>query len=39
MGLGNPSLPYGIPFTKNKGIGNTGKDFHNPKYVVGSGDK
>ncbi len=39
MGLGNPMLPYGIKFTKGKGIGNTGKDFHDPKYRVGSGDR
>lgn len=37
-GMGNPTLPIG----KSRGdIGNTGKDFHDPKYSygVGSGDK
>ncbi len=36
MGMGNPSLPYGV---KGAGdVGNTGADFHNAAYGVGSGD-
>ncbi len=36
MGMGNPSLPYGVAGQGN--VGNTGADFHNPAYGVGSGD-
>ena len=46
MGLGNPMMPMGVAgadgFNANgvhgAGIGNTGADFHNPMYKVGSGD-
>lgn len=37
IGMGNPAAPYGVGFGDN-GIGNTGADFHNPAYAVGSGD-
>ncbi len=37
-GCGNPMLPQPV-FKKGKGIGNTGKDFHDPGYKVGSGDR
>lgn len=40
MGMGNPMMPQGVGFngTDGSGIGNTGADFHNPNYKVGSGD-
>ncbi len=41
MGIGNPMMPNGVGFNaggKGTGIGNTGADFHNPLYQVGSGD-
>lgn len=38
LGLGNPMMPTGVGFDKGTGIGNTGADFHNYKYQVGSGD-
>lgn len=46
MGIGNPMMPMGVAgadgFNANgvhgAGIGNTGADFHNPLYKVGSGD-
>lgn len=46
MGIGNPMMPQGVAgadgFNANgvhgAGIGNTGADFHNPMYKVGSGD-
>ena len=46
MGIGNPMMPMGVAgadgFNANgvhgAGIGNTGADFHNPMYKVGSGD-
>ena len=40
LGLGNPMMPTGVGFngTDGAGIGNTGADFHNYKYQVGSGD-
>lgn len=40
MGMGNPMMPTGVGFnaTDGSGIGNTGADFHNPLYKVGSGD-
>lgn len=38
MGMGNPMMPQGVGFNKGTGIGNTGADFHNPMYKVGSGD-
>lgn len=40
MGIGNPMMPQGVGFngTDGSGIGNTGADFHNPNYKVGSGD-
>lgn len=39
LGLGNPMMPTGVGFdSKGAGIGNTGADFHNYKYQVGSGD-
>lgn len=40
LGMGNPGLPLGIGYnaTSGAGIGNTGADFHNPAYKVGSGD-
>lgn len=38
MGIGNPMMPQGVGFTQGAGIGNTGADFHNPQYKVGSGD-
>lgn len=39
-GMGNPKMPGGLKYDKKtgKGIGNTGSDFHNPSYQVGSGD-
>lgn len=46
LGMGNPMMPMGVAGTdgfnangvKGAGIGNTGSDFHNPAYKVGSGD-
>lgn len=40
LGMGNPALPLGVGYnaTSGSGIGNTGADFHNPGYKVGSGD-
>ena len=44
LGMGNPMMPTGIGFNgpdgtaSGAGIGNTGADFHNPNYKVGSGD-
>lgn len=40
LGMGNPMMPTGVGFnnTSGSGIGNTGADFHNYKYQVGSGD-
>ena len=38
LGMGNPMMPQGVGFAKGTGIGNTGADFHNPNYKVGSGD-
>jgi hypothetical protein len=38
LGMGNPMMPQGVGFDKGAGIGNTGADFHNPLYKVGSGD-
>ena len=45
MGMGNPMMPMGVGFNgtpdnpqNGTGIGNTGADFHNPMYAVGSGD-
>jgi hypothetical protein len=41
LGAGNPMMPLGIGYNANgfgTGIGDTGADFHNPLYKVGSGD-
>lgn len=38
LGMGNPMMPQGVGYAKGAGIGNTGADFHNPLYKVGSGD-
>ena len=38
LGMGNPMMPTGVGYTQGAGIGNTGADFHNPMYKVGSGD-
>ena len=38
LGMGNPMMPQGVGYTQGAGIGNTGADFHNPNYKVGSGD-
>lgn len=41
LGMANPMMPTGIGFNGSgdgSGIGNTGADFHSPKYGVGSGD-
>ena len=44
LGMGNPMMPMGVGFNgadgsaSGAGIGNTGADFHNPMYKVGSGD-
>lgn len=44
LGMGNPMMPQGVGFNgtdgtgNGTGIGNTGADFHNPLYKVGSGD-
>lgn len=40
LGIGNPMMPTGVGYngTDGAGIGNTGADFHNHAYKVGSGD-
>lgn len=40
LGIGNPMMPQGVGYngTDGSGIGNTGADFHNHAYKVGSGD-
>lgn len=46
LGMGNPMMPMGVAGAdgfnangfKGAGVGNTGADFHNPNYKVGSGD-
>jgi hypothetical protein len=38
LGMGNPQFPQGVGYAQGAGIGNTGADFHNPNYKVGSGD-
>lgn len=44
LGMGNPMMPTGVGFNgadgkgNGTGIGNTGADFHNRAYQVGSGD-
>jgi hypothetical protein len=41
LGMGNPLFPDGVGYNaggKGTGVGNTGADFHNPNYKVGSGD-
>ena len=44
LGMGNPMMPTGVGFNgadgkaSGVGIGNTGADFHNVNYKVGSGD-
>lgn len=41
LGAGNPMMPVGIGYNAGghgTGIGDTGADFHNPLYQVGSGD-
>lgn len=41
LGMGNPLFPDGVGYNaggKGTGVGNTGSDFHNPNYKVGSGD-
>lgn len=39
IGMGNPMMPNGVGFDKGgAGVGNTGADFHNHAYQVGSGD-
>ena len=44
LGMGNPMMPMGMGYNgadgkaSGAGIGNTGADFHNPAYKVGSGD-
>lgn len=40
VGMGNPMMPMGVGYNNanGAGIGNTGADFHNPNYRVGSGD-
>lgn len=40
LGIGNPAMPAGTGFNTGNGtgIGNTGADFHNHAYKVGSGD-
>ena len=41
LGMGNPMMPTGVGFNGSgdgTGVGNTGADFHNPLYKVGSGD-
>lgn len=43
LGMGNPQMPFGVGYNQGgadhgAGIGDTGKDFHNPAYIKGSGD-
>lgn len=41
LGMGNPMMPTGVGYNnggQGTGIGNTGADFHNANYKVGSGD-
>ena len=41
LGMGNPLFPQGVGYNAGghgTGVGNTGADFHNPNYKVGSGD-
>lgn len=44
LGMGNPLFPQGVGYNANggvgggTGVGNTGADFHNTNYKVGSGD-
>ena len=41
LGMGNPMMPQGVGYNAGghgTGVGNTGADFHNPNYKVGSGD-
>lgn len=40
IGMGNPAMPLGVGYnnTDGAGIGNSGADFHNVGYKVGSGD-
>lgn len=41
LGIGNPMMPQGVGFNGSgdgSGVGNTGADFHNHAYKVGSGD-
>ena len=41
LGMGNPLFPQGVGYNaggQGTGVGNTGADFHNPNYKVGSGD-
>ena len=38
IGMGNPMMPQANQFAQGTGIGNTGADFSNPNYQVGSGD-
>ena len=41
LGMGNPMMPTGVGYNGSgdgMGVGNTGADFHNYKYQVGSGD-
>lgn len=38
LGLGNPMMPQANQYGQSQGMGNTGSDFHNPGYQVGSGD-
>ena len=41
LGMGNPLFPQGVGYNnggQGTGIGNTGADFHNANYKVGSGD-
>lgn len=38
LGMGNPMAPQAVQYAQGTGIGNTGADFHNPNYQLGSGD-
>jgi hypothetical protein len=41
LGMGNPLFPQGVGYNnggQGTGVGNTGADFHNANYKVGSGD-
>lgn len=41
LGMGNPLFPQGVGYNnggQGTGVGNTGSDFHNANYKVGSGD-